>query len=305
MAGSTISGTITQTVVLGRNAAYHSPLTITDTGVIAPTIYGTDGVYVSAGVKQARIQNHGTITGASGGRTANDISGGVGVDFSVMGRLINSGSITGGIGGYGPNHIALPGGAGVILAAGGRVENTGSIAGGYNGGTGVALSVGGTIVNHGQIAGGNGAGTSGAEGGAGGIGIVLLAGGSVTHCLCRWPRRQPDLWRWPGIHGRAPVCPRAIARVRRSDAGPALAGFPASILNGPVGFGCRKSGGFRDETPRTRDRAGRGAWGRSAVRADFLRLIPSSRDAGHVARPGALPPCRRPLNRWRARRQAR
>jgi hypothetical protein len=91
---STISTTVTTTVIVGSDA-YPSPLTITDTGVVAPTASGLEGVYENGG--SYSLANYGNISGAVGGTggtcemNASRITGGNG----------GTGSTTGGAGGGG------------------------------------------------------------------------------------------------------------------------------------------------------------------------------------------------------------
>ncbi len=98
MTGSRISTTVTSSVVLDTRH-YASPLTVTRTGVIDVTqTYGAAGIYgTHAGDK---VINRGAITAASGAfeQGAMAYNGGVGVDLTAMGTIINSGTISGGYG---------------------------------------------------------------------------------------------------------------------------------------------------------------------------------------------------------------
>ena len=216
MTGSTISGTVTRAVVLGKHGNYASPLTITATGVVAPTAYGAIGIYAPAGVRNARISNAGHVTGGSAGMS---LGGGVGIEFAAAGRLTNTGTVTGGSGGLGASSAQYAGGNGVDLLAGGMIANSGligggagyarysnngdgpggmgidalsgavmnstagTIVGGYGGfgtttaGIGVTLGDGATLVNHGLVAGGRGAYSPFSSSAAGaGVGVVLQDG---------------------------------------------------------------------------------------------------------------------------------
>jgi hypothetical protein len=154
--GSEISTTITSTVTVG-STAYPSPLTITNTGVIAPQAVGAIGVLsdISGNV----LTNNGAIDGGEGG--------GLGLKVEMAATLTNNGSITGGAGGSGA------GGAGADLLAG-TLTNTVSLAGGAGasnnkglpggaGGAGAVLN-GGTLITSGTISGG--AGGTGSSNGA-------------------------------------------------------------------------------------------------------------------------------------------
>jgi hypothetical protein len=157
---------ITTTVTLGT-ASYPSPLTVTATGVVAPTAAGATGVY--SDLTGNSLTNFGSIQGGAGiGGT-----GGLGVNFKAAGTLTNGGGITGGTGA-----ATFVGGAGVDLAAG-TLTNTGHISGGIGGsgatgGNGVSL-YGATLLNSGSITGG--AGGAGGKGDAG----VYLDGGTLTN----------------------------------------------------------------------------------------------------------------------------
>ena len=84
--GSSISSIVTSTVDLG-SAAYPSPLTVTSTGAILPSL---TGVYAAqAGVS---LTNAGLIEGGAGQAHG----GGTAVAFTANGTLSNTGSIVGG-----------------------------------------------------------------------------------------------------------------------------------------------------------------------------------------------------------------
>ena len=61
-----------------------APLTITSTGVVAPTAYGTDGIVDPATVHNGRIDNLGNVSGAYGG-SYTGLNGGIGIDFARQG----------------------------------------------------------------------------------------------------------------------------------------------------------------------------------------------------------------------------
>jgi hypothetical protein len=162
---------------------------------VAPTGYGATGVYAPAGLANPQLFNAGAIAGGAGAYEngiAADYNGGIGVNFSDGGTLINSGVIAGGAGnppGFnGQPLYAGSGGAGVNMSGGSElVINSGGISGGagaygYNGGAGgdgVDLA-GGRLVNAGTISGGAGA-TAYLDGGAGGAGVTLGAGGVLLN----------------------------------------------------------------------------------------------------------------------------
>jgi hypothetical protein len=184
MGSSTISGTVTQTVVLGETGNYRNHLTITDTGVIAPTAYGDGGIYVPAGDPNAHIINNGSVSAAYGGHGSLAVAGGIGIDFVDAGKLVNTGTVTGGLGGYYTSQDSWTGrngGNGVNLTGGCLIDNSGRIAGGHggvakafpgSGGTGVNAPAG-TIMNaaSGIITGGYG----------GGAGVDLGASASLVN----------------------------------------------------------------------------------------------------------------------------
>lgn len=211
MAGSTISNTVTNTVTLGVGG-YASPLTITDTGDIAPLLAGADAIVDPAALAHRQIINDGTVAGAVGSGSllggigidlaasaavinSGRISGGsgnIGVNFAAGGRLSNSGAITGGAG---PGYSARGGGTGVWAAGDVQIANSGTIAGGYGGvpqntpgdyapgGTGIYLASAGTVINTGRITGGSAAyydfGSGAAYNLASGSGVDLASGGKL------------------------------------------------------------------------------------------------------------------------------
>ncbi len=189
MAGSTISGLVTQTVDLG-SPHYRSPLSITSTGTIAPAQQGANGIYGRAGLEHARIHNDGQVGGASGNGAAN---GGVGIDMRSALALTNAGTISGGSGGYNSmSYATFEGGNGIDLVVGGTVANSGMIVGGAGGessygnaigatgGIGLDISAAATINNSGQIIGGLG-GYAYHGGGTGGVAVQLSDGGTLTN----------------------------------------------------------------------------------------------------------------------------
>jgi hypothetical protein len=195
MAGSSISSTVTNTVMLG-GASYPSPLTITAAGAVSPAYYGSAGVLaVSAGVS---LVNEGRISGGYGyAGSVSSVQGGVGVDLTSGGdSLANSGTISGGASydladdpgfpvGSGAQ-LGFAGGNGVDLTAG-TIHNSGTIDGGAGvysflrpggpGGDGVSMD-GGLVSNAGTISGG-----AASYGGqfAGGDGILVSGSRNVIH----------------------------------------------------------------------------------------------------------------------------
>ena len=183
---STISTKIAANVTLG-SASYPSPLTITSTGIVAPTEniavysdvagnqltnYGAiDGGYAAMGLDLlvGKLANYGHITG---GGSDGSLAGGVGVNLARGGSVLNHGSITGG------KNDGDSSGAGV-MQDGGKLTNYANITGGTTnpyvdnglGGSGVDFSAG-TLMNLGHITGGNG--------GVGGAG-VYVGGGTLTN----------------------------------------------------------------------------------------------------------------------------
>jgi hypothetical protein len=173
--GSNISTTVSAAVTLGLKP-YPSPLTITASGVVAPSTAGATGVLSNASGNS--MTNHGAIHGGTGTAGGTGGSGGVGALFRGSGdSLTNTGSITGGTGGTGSSSRGGTGGVALNLSGGGSGVNTGSITGGTGGtgsttggigGVGVAIS-GATLTTSGTISGG--AGGSGATSGASGAAV--------------------------------------------------------------------------------------------------------------------------------------
>jgi len=175
MAGSTLSDTITFGITLG-SAAYPSPLTITQTGAIAPSANAATGLYAT--ISAGYVLNRGSVTGGigqTGSAAANGATGGFGVDLA-SGSLTNDGLLTGGGGGTG---------------GAGYVDSLAAVVPGGNGGTGGAGVdlTGGSLTSDGTIIGGAGgvggdtpddAIGGGGRGGTGGAGVVLVAG-SLTN----------------------------------------------------------------------------------------------------------------------------
>jgi len=173
--GSGISTILSSTVTLGSQ--YHpSPLTITATGGVYPIYGGATGVLSK--ISGNSLTNHGTIQGGAGYYGAG--SGGLGVNFTKVGMLTNTGSITGGTGGGSYSASGGQGGASVNIK-GATLTNSGSITGG-TGGTGAGGGAGGvgvifqgaSLTNSGSITGGMGGGvdpTYTGTGGQGGAGV--------------------------------------------------------------------------------------------------------------------------------------
>lgn len=166
MSGSTISTTITQTVTLG-SGAYASPLTLTGSGAITPTL-AAYGVFTT--LTSAYLDNQGVVLGGSAATFSNNSAGGArgGVLFqNGAGTLLNVGTIKGGAGGSG--------GFGAY-ASGGTVINQGVISGGYGRYFAVyGVSIGdGSLNNAGIIAGGSGPGQPGG-------GVAASIGGRITN----------------------------------------------------------------------------------------------------------------------------
>jgi len=188
MAGSTISTTIGNEVVLG-NGIYLSPLTVSSTGAIAApapdtSFQGAGAIYVNVGA--ASIDNHGVISAAIPGVDSftapailavttldltnyGSISGQSGVYLQNGGTVTNSGSIAGleaqGHSGYGVrlvNAALNNSGAvygkqyGVALLNASEVVNSGTITG-ETAGIALAsasLASAGKLINTGRISGG-------------------------------------------------------------------------------------------------------------------------------------------------------
>ncbi len=181
MAGSTISGKVTNTVTLG-SASYPSPLTVTGIGNVTISFYSGTGIYGPA--SSGTLINDGTVTGGVGSIASNFFggTGGTGVRLLSGTTGTNSGTITGGAGGY-STQDAGAGGVGVYLAAGADFTNLATITGGAGGdanghlasqglgGDGVRVD-GGTLSNSGAITGGYSHGANDYAG----AGVDLVAG---------------------------------------------------------------------------------------------------------------------------------
>ncbi len=185
----TISGPIDHTVTLGT-AHYARAVTITPSGSIVAGS-GDNGIVTTPRTGHASVFNAGTVRGGDGisNDRANGTNGGIGVDLSCTGNVINNSVILGGHGGYG-SYGGGSGGAGLVFATGGHLSNTSTIGGGYggsasyedssagNGGLGVQLGADVHAQNSGLIYGGQGGidtdvvDPQGASG-AGGAGLVL------------------------------------------------------------------------------------------------------------------------------------
>jgi hypothetical protein len=142
-------------------------------------IHYYDGPAGAAGVilgQASHVTNSGTIQGGAPGGVPNKYdrgsSGGVGIDFTASGVLVNHGLIQASASSVG-DQGGPPGMDGVMFTGAGTVTNTGIILGGGSfdgGGAGLALSSG-TITNSGTIGGGSG----------GGSGVLFAAGGALTN----------------------------------------------------------------------------------------------------------------------------
>ncbi len=198
---TTISGTISQTVVLGASGV-GSTLTVTDTGFILPvytsgvaSTYGNAGIDVRARLVDASVTNMGIVAGGAGGMPyggATYRNGGVGIDVLGASTSINNGGlVSGGVGAYVGTFYTMTtpnGGIGIDLAsAGGVLTNSGTINGGVGGGTsgqpagtggiGVDVTAAADISNSGTIHGGRGGYAFSGHGGNGGDGVDLRASG--------------------------------------------------------------------------------------------------------------------------------
>jgi hypothetical protein len=140
--GSGISTTLTSTVTVG-SAAHPSPLTITSTGVVAPTAAGATGL-VSSHLTNS-LTNNGAIQGGAGAAMS-AANGGFGVNLTA-GTVTNTGSISGGTGGTSSSTQGGHGGAGVDLN-GGTLITSGTISGGV-GGAGTSVGASGDAVQFG------------------------------------------------------------------------------------------------------------------------------------------------------------
>jgi hypothetical protein len=191
MAGRTISGKVTKTVIIGPNG-YPSPLTISSSGSIVPGSVGGIGVYDPSTIANAVIINDGFI-GAGAGSTGH---GGIAVKLNAAATLTNAATIEGATGGSANGDGAL-GGAGVYALAVDSVSNSGLIeagAGGYgygqggNGGIGVQIQTAGAMLtntgsglSHGIIGGAGGGGHF--DGGDGGAGVDVAGGVAMNSGL--------------------------------------------------------------------------------------------------------------------------
>lgn len=184
----TVLSDLTSTLLPSSNTL----ITITSAGAITPIIYGTDGLYVAAGLTGVAIINRGSIIGDNSTilQAADGFAGGVGV-YLRNGQLSNYGVVAGGSSHSVGVYIGGAGGNGVDLSTGGLLTNHGAIAAGnannalYRGGAGgvgVDLSHGGVLSNTASaiISGGTG-GYGHAVGGVGGNGVNVGDGGSVTN----------------------------------------------------------------------------------------------------------------------------
>ncbi len=132
-------------------------------------------------------------SGAGGGFSSGDGTGGDGLDLKLGGGLLNSGTINGAGAGSGALTGGASGGTGVSAASGTSFTNLGSIQGGGGsdgggGGTAVAFAGTGTLTNGatGSITGGPGSGGTFFNGGGGGTGLsykeagILINSGQIS-----------------------------------------------------------------------------------------------------------------------------
>jgi hypothetical protein len=129
---SKISNTVTTTVTLGSHG-YGSPLTVTQTGAIAPTTYGATAVY--SDVANGRITNDGMIQAATGAASTSGVAGngGIGIDLAAATKLSNTGTIAGGTGGATQTGTGGNGGDAIDVESSLTLKNTGDITGGSGG----------------------------------------------------------------------------------------------------------------------------------------------------------------------------
>jgi hypothetical protein len=129
---SKISNTVTTTVTLG-SPGYGSPLTITQTGAIAPTTYGATALY--SDVANGRITNDGMILGAAGAVSLSGAAGngGIGIDLAAATKLSNAGTIAGGAGGGSMTGTPGVGGDAIYATGAITIKNTGDISAGTGG----------------------------------------------------------------------------------------------------------------------------------------------------------------------------
>ena len=106
-----ISTTVTRTVVLGGHN-YATTLIVTPDGVVAPIAAGADGIFGKQ--SDDDVTNHGSIVAAIGAVGGN---GGVGIDLTAGGSIINRGSIYGGMPSY-SSQGPVNGGNGVDIRGG-------------------------------------------------------------------------------------------------------------------------------------------------------------------------------------------
>jgi hypothetical protein len=143
MAGSIISGKVTNSVTLG-SAGYPSPLTVAATGDVAVSANAGIGIYGPA--SSGTLINDGTVAGGAGSASSSaggggGGTGGTGTTYGGDGGsagylaagavLTNQSTIAGGGGGYGtggPSAGQGTGGPGVVIN-GGTLDNTSVILG--------------------------------------------------------------------------------------------------------------------------------------------------------------------------------
>ncbi len=190
---TTITGTYHSTVTLVSGGT--SPLTVTSTGFVDPTINGADGVFLpSAQSGVAKITNAGRIFGAYGayGQYTGRYGGNAVQAYSAV-NLSNTGTIAGGYGGTGLRDFGGSGGFGVDIdsSIASTVVNAGLIYGGYGGssqenggygGIGILIdSPDAQLSNSGTISGGAGGQADSLSGGGGGDGVALIGGTSMQN----------------------------------------------------------------------------------------------------------------------------
>ncbi len=175
-APSVINGVVSKSVTLG-STDYPGPLTVTNTGVIAPGTGGKyahpPGVVIQDNAAYPTLTNFGTIKGS----TSNIYNYAVAISSSTPADITNYGLLAGGVGMNGGTlaniHgqiVGYNGAATVFTYHGPRV-----------GGSGAGLGRGAYLFNSGTITGGNGGGSQMGPAASGGVGVSLSSGASMTN----------------------------------------------------------------------------------------------------------------------------